>query len=247
MTGLHGGRWSQKNGSSFSRPLYESVYLAAIRADGISEPAFSKQQQLRQTVRLPIEAHKQFDLVMSLASAVAEGHPFEDILTADVLVDILTASASFEVFSALVPRNMHVVFVNPDLDDQDAVLLEEHYKSCAVALVLVLATLCWNVFPSAHCSRHSRFPNYRQENDIFVSSTSAFNIVTVDHMTKMKNSTIAGNIGLFHVSGLSLLPKRISEERIRRDLVSAEAGRDTRCTHARRHAAHVPQPPRLCL
>ena len=69
-----------------------------------------------------------FDLVESLASAVAGGHPFEDILTADVLVDILNASASFEVLSALVPRDMNVVFVNPDFDDQDAELLEEHYK-----------------------------------------------------------------------------------------------------------------------
>ena len=92
---------------------------------------------------------------------------------------------------------------------------------------------------------HGRFPDCRQENDIFVSSKGVFNIVPVDHMTKIKNSRIAGNIGHFHVIGLSLLPKGISEGRIRRDLVSAETGRDTR--YARRHAAHVPQPPRLCL
>ena len=65
---------------------------------------------------------------MSLASAVAKGHPFEDILTADVLVHILYASTSFEVFSALVPRDMNMVFVNPDFYDHDAELLEEHYK-----------------------------------------------------------------------------------------------------------------------
>ena len=47
-----------------------------------------------------------FDLVESLTSAVAEGLPFVDILTADVLVDILNASASFEALSALVPRDM---------------------------------------------------------------------------------------------------------------------------------------------
>ena len=69
-----------------------------------------------------------FDLVESLASAVAEGLPFENILTADVLVDILNASASFQVLSALVPRDMNVVFVNPDFVDQDAELLVEHYR-----------------------------------------------------------------------------------------------------------------------
>ena len=65
-----------------------------------------------------------FDLVKSLTSAVAKGHPFEDILTADVLVDILNASASSEVFSDLKQRDMNVVFVNPDFDDQDAELIE---------------------------------------------------------------------------------------------------------------------------
>ena len=49
---------------------------------------------------------------------------------------------------------------------------------------------------------HEKLPDCRQENDIFVSSTGVFNIVTVDHMTKMKNSTIAGNIRHFHVAGL---------------------------------------------
>ena len=65
-----------------------------------------------------------FHLVKSLASTVAKGHPFEDILTADVLVDILNASASSVVLSDLVPRDMNVVFVCPDFDDQDAELLK---------------------------------------------------------------------------------------------------------------------------
>ena len=69
-----------------------------------------------------------FDLVKSLASAVAKGHPFENILTGDVLVDILNASASSEVLSDLVPRDMNVVFVSPDFDDRNAELLKEHYK-----------------------------------------------------------------------------------------------------------------------
>ena len=46
---------------------------------------------------------------------------------------------------------------------------------------------------------------------------------------------------------IPLFPKGISEGRVLGDLVSATTGRDTRCTHARRHAAHVPQPPRLPL
>uniref|UniRef100_A0A7S1AFQ0 Uncharacterized protein n=1 Tax=Noctiluca scintillans TaxID=2966 RepID=A0A7S1AFQ0_NOCSC len=105
------------------------AYLAAVRAGGVNESALSKQQQLRQVMfDYQTKPTSEFDLVESLASAVAEGHPFEDILTADVLVDILNASASFEVLSALVPRDMNVVFVNPDFDDQDAELLEEHYK-----------------------------------------------------------------------------------------------------------------------
>merc|ERR1719371_163006 len=35
------------------------------------------------------------------------------------------------------------------------------------------------------------------EVDIFVSSTGNFNIITVDHMSKMKNNAIVGNIGHF--------------------------------------------------
>merc|ERR1711912_52956 len=35
------------------------------------------------------------------------------------------------------------------------------------------------------------------EVDIFVSSTGNFNIITVDHMKKMKNNAIVGNIGHF--------------------------------------------------
>merc|ERR1711904_756726 len=35
------------------------------------------------------------------------------------------------------------------------------------------------------------------EMDIFVSSTGNFNIITVDHMSKMKNNAIVGNIGHF--------------------------------------------------
>merc|ERR1711881_741340 len=35
------------------------------------------------------------------------------------------------------------------------------------------------------------------EIDIFVSSTGNFNIITVDHMAKMKNNAIVGNIGHF--------------------------------------------------
>merc|ERR1712025_1344892 len=35
------------------------------------------------------------------------------------------------------------------------------------------------------------------EIDIFVSTTGNFNIITVDHMAKMKNNAIVGNIGHF--------------------------------------------------
>merc|ERR1739847_180172 len=35
------------------------------------------------------------------------------------------------------------------------------------------------------------------EIDIFVSSTGNFNIITLDHMSKMKNNAIVGNIGHF--------------------------------------------------
>merc|ERR1711959_303683 len=35
------------------------------------------------------------------------------------------------------------------------------------------------------------------EIDIFVSSTGNFNIITIDHMKKMKNNAIVGNIGHF--------------------------------------------------
>ena len=55
---------------------------------------------------------------------------------------------------------------------------------------------------------HGRFPDCRQEHDIFVSSKSVFKIVPVDHMTKIKNSTIAENIGHFHATGLSLSSQR---------------------------------------
>ena len=90
-------------------------YLAAVRADSVNESASSKQQQLRQVMfDYQPKPTSKFDLVESLAHAAAEGHPFEDILSADVLVDFLNASASFVVFSALVPRDMNVVFVNPD-------------------------------------------------------------------------------------------------------------------------------------
>ena len=89
-----------------------------------ASPRSSKTAAEASNVRFPIEAHRQFYLEVSLASAVAEKHPFEDILTADVLVDILYASASFEVFSALVPRDMNVVFVNPDFYDHDAELFK---------------------------------------------------------------------------------------------------------------------------
>merc|ERR1712193_189435 len=35
------------------------------------------------------------------------------------------------------------------------------------------------------------------EIDIFVSATGNFNIITIDHMKKMKNNAIVGNIGHF--------------------------------------------------
>ena len=44
-------------------------------------------------------------------------------LTADVLVDILNALASSEVLSDLVPRDMNVVFVSPDFNNQNSELL----------------------------------------------------------------------------------------------------------------------------
>ena len=61
-----------------------------------------------------------FHLVKSLASAFAEGHPFKDILTADVLVDIVNALASSGVLSDPVPCDMNVMFVSPDFNDQNS-------------------------------------------------------------------------------------------------------------------------------
>ena len=94
------------------------AYLATIRSSSVNESALSKRTK----------PTSMSDLVKSLANAVAKGHPFEDILTADVLVDILNASASSEVLSDLEPRDLNVVFVSPDFDGQNAELLKEHYK-----------------------------------------------------------------------------------------------------------------------
>merc|ERR1711916_74115 len=50
------------------------------------------------------------------------------------------------------------------------------------------------------------------EIDIFVSSTGNFNIITLDHMKKMKNNAIVGNIGHFDneidMAGVSKIAKR---------------------------------------
>ena len=54
------------------------------------------------------------------------------------------------------------------------------------------------------------------EIDIFVSSTGNFNIITLDHMKKMKNNAIVGNIGHFDneidmagLEGLDIKPQKI--------------------------------------
>merc|ERR1719377_202291 len=48
------------------------------------------------------------------------------------------------------------------------------------------------------------------EIDIFVSSTGNFNIITIEHMKKMKNNAIVGNIGHFDneidMAGLESFP-----------------------------------------
>ena len=105
------------------------AYLATIRASSVNESALSKRQQLRLVMfDYQTKPTSMSDLVKNLANAVAKGHPFEDILTADVLVDILNASASSEVLSDLEPRDLNVVFVSPDFDGQNAELLKEHCK-----------------------------------------------------------------------------------------------------------------------
>ena len=103
--------------------------LATVRASSVNESALSKRRQLRlKMFDYQTKPTSMFVLVKSLASAVVGGHPFENILTADVLVDILNASASSEVLSDLLPRDMNVVFVSPDFNDQNSELLMERYR-----------------------------------------------------------------------------------------------------------------------
>ena len=103
--------------------------LATVRASSVNESALSKRRQLRlRMFDYQTKPTSMFVFVKSLASAVVGGHPFENILTADVLVDILNASASSEVLSDLVPGDTNVVFVSPDFNDQNSELLMEHYR-----------------------------------------------------------------------------------------------------------------------
>ena len=51
-------------------------------------------------------------------------------------------------------------------------------------------------------SSREGFSDGRHEIDIFVPSTGIFNIVTFDHMKKMKNNSLAVNVALFDVDGL---------------------------------------------
>merc|ERR1712070_949119 len=59
----------------------------------------------------------------------------------------------------------------------------------------VLVPVSWSrrSIPSALCRRAWRVG----EIDIFTSATGNFNIITLDHMKKMKNNAIVGNIGHF--------------------------------------------------
>merc|ERR1711904_593667 len=51
------------------------------------------------------------------------------------------------------------------------------------------------------------------EIDIFVTTTGNFNIITLEHMKKMKNNAIVGNIGHFdNENQVYLLPKELDEK-----------------------------------
>merc|ERR1711934_431227 len=77
-------------------------------------------------------------------------------------------------------------------------------KGCAFALrgsgARVLITECDPICALQACMEGFQVVTMEQcvaEADIFVSSTGNFNIITFDHMKKMKNNAIVGNIGHF--------------------------------------------------
>merc|ERR1712162_66136 len=77
-------------------------------------------------------------------------------------------------------------------------------KGCAAALrgsgARVLVTECDPICALQACMEGFQVVTMEQcvaEADIFVSSTGNFNIITFDHMKKMKNNAIVGNIGHF--------------------------------------------------
>merc|ERR1711939_291898 len=77
-------------------------------------------------------------------------------------------------------------------------------KGCAFAMrgagARVLITECDPICALQACMEGFQVVTMEQvvgEIDIFCSSTGNFNIITVDHMSKMKNNAIVGNIGHF--------------------------------------------------
>merc|ERR1712139_598681 len=77
-------------------------------------------------------------------------------------------------------------------------------KGCAFAMrgggARVLVTECDPICALQACMEGFQVVTMEQvvgEVDIFCSSTGNFNIITVDHMSKMKNNAIVGNIGHF--------------------------------------------------
>merc|ERR1711943_151515 len=77
-------------------------------------------------------------------------------------------------------------------------------KGCAFAMrgagARVLVTECDPICALQACMEGFQVVTMEQvvgEIDIFCSSTGNFNIITVDHMSKMKNNAIVGNIGHF--------------------------------------------------
>jgi adenosylhomocysteinase len=90
-------------------------------------------------------------------------------------------------------------------------------KGCAFALrgsgARVLITECDPICALQACMEGFQVVTMEQvvgEIDIFVSSTGNFNIITIDHMKKMKNNAIVGNIGHFDneidMAGLESFP-----------------------------------------
>merc|ERR1719265_1169163 len=77
-------------------------------------------------------------------------------------------------------------------------------KGCAFAMrgagARVLITECDPICALQACMEGFQVVTMEQvvgEIDIYCSSTGNFNIITVDHMSKMKNNAIVGNIGHF--------------------------------------------------